>query len=107
MQQTDLSAGVSTCPDHFFFYFFIFLPLLSYNQLHPGHRRHAAHDAGAGLHVHRVHEHQEPGAGEGAAAQRGAACRRHPELGPVGLKVHREHCSARGSLCAHKCHGQG
>lgn len=67
MQQTDLSAGVSTRPDPFLFFCF-FLPLLFCNQLHPGHQRHAAHDAGAGLHVHRVHDHQEPGAGEGAAA---------------------------------------
>lgn len=76
-------------------------------QLHPGPWRHAAHDAGSGLHLHRVHEHQEPGSGEGDAAQRGAACRWHPELGPVGLQVHREHCSARGSLWAHKYPGQG
>lgn len=76
-------------------------------QFHPGSRRHAADDAGSGLHLHRVHEHQEPCAGEGDAAQRGAACRRHPELGPVGVQVHREHCSACGSLWAHKYPGQG
>lgn len=76
-------------------------------QLHHGPGWHAAHDAGSGLHLHRVHEHQEPGVGEGAAAQRGAACCRRPELGPVGFQVHREPCSARGSLWAHKCPGQG
>lgn len=76
-------------------------------QLHPGPWWHAAYDAGSGLHLHCVYEHQEPGAGEGAAAQRGAARCWHPELGSVGFQVHGEHCSARGSLWAHKCPGQG
>ncbi len=84
-----------------------FLIAFFYNQLHREYRKHPPHVPGAVLHIHCVHDHQKPGAGEGTPAQGSAACRWHSKRCPLVCKVHRERCSAHSSLWAHKYLGEG